>query len=154
MNINTTLNISDKNDNLLKQKAMLLNLSVNDLIIKLLSSYLNNQKGRYKVFSRVTYQKKIGNQLWKTIHVSFSPGFYDTCLDLRKFHKFSLSNILSQAINLYLEDIILNVSDNNACSYIFLASDMLDCSFFIITWNKPADKILKKLYEIYKKYKN
>ncbi len=149
MTIETTINISNVNKALLEKIASQLNTSMNVLIIKLLSRYLHNKLGSYKTFSRVSYQKKNVAEHWKCVHVWFSPEFYEMCLDLRKFHKCSLSNILAQAIDLYLDDILSDECDNYFNAYMFFDTISNNCPLFVTIWgypgNEEAIRILKFL---------
>ncbi len=149
MTIETTVHISNINKECIIKTAALLNTSPNKIIIKLLTRYLNKQYGNYKTFSRISYQKKNPGDSWKIMHVWFSSEFYEKCLDLRKFHKLSLSNILSLAIKLYLNDIIHNKCDNYNKNYIVLSTVFNNCPIFILTWNYPGEKKTKELLDIY-----
>ncbi len=149
MIIETTINISKSNKKLLQEYALKYDLSINKLTIKLLIKYLNNNIGNYRTFSSIKYQKRINNDPWKTLHLWLSPDFYEKCLDLRKFHKLSLSNILSQAIKLYLKKIQYQKYDNNTTNYIFIGSVYKKCPIFIITWDYPGNKKVKQLLDIY-----
>ncbi len=147
MTIETTINISDKNVSLLDQYATSLNISRNQLLIQLIIKFMNYQFGNYECFSRVRYQKKKNNEKWKTKHVWFPCDFYEKCIDLRKFHKLSLSFILALAIQLFLDKLANNECDNYNRSYMFFASNYMGRPFFIITWeylgNEKAKEILK-----------
>ena len=148
MVIETTINISDKNKNILNNYAQKLNINVNTLIIKLLGYYLNNQAGKYTTFKRLKYQKKEEGTIWRTLHIWLSSDFYEKCLDLRKFHKFSLSNILSQAINLYLEKISNSQYDNYPKGYLFIHSKHNNSYTFSLAWEIPEINKLTQIYEL------
>ncbi len=149
MSIETTINISSTNKVRLIQYSQQLDISSNELIIKLLVKYLNSHHDKYKIYSRVKYQKLADGDSWKRVHVWFSPEFYEKCFGLRLFLKLSLSNILSQAIELYLEDILKGECDNYEKNFIFQSSVYRNCPIFIITWNYPGSKIAEKILEIY-----
>mgnify|MGYP001613237077 CR=1 FL=1 len=149
MVIESTINISISNKKLLKRYANKFEISVSQLIVFLLNQYLCKQKGRYKTFSRIKYQKlKVGEE-WTRVHVWFSADFYEKCLDLRNFHKFSLSAILSQAIDLYLDSITPVKYDNYNKCYIFFSAISDECSMFIKTWEYPGNKKVMQLLNLF-----
>ena len=154
MSIDTNINITDKNHKLLEKNAFKMNITKNELVVKLLTAYLNNQSKNYEVFKRVKYQKKKKHEIWNPIHVWLSPEFYEKCINLRVFHKLSLSNILTLAIQLYLNKIIKGVADNFTKNYIFLYTDLYECPIFIIAWGYPREETVMKLYNLYKKLKD
>ncbi len=149
MTIETTLCISNKNKIRLVNYSQKLDISTNELIRKLLVKYLHSYKKQYKIYSRVTYQKLGEGNSLKRIHVWFSPEFYEKCFGLRLFLKLSLSNILSQAIDLYLEDILKGQYDNYEKNFFFQSSIYKTCPIFIIAWNYPGNEIATKILEIY-----
>ena len=126
-----------------------LDISTNELIIQLLVKYLQSNKKKYKIYSRVTYQRLEKGCSLKRMHVWFSPEFYEKCFGLRLFLKLSLSNILAQAIDLFLDEILHGEYDNYEKNFIFQSSTYNNCPIFIITWNYPGNKVAKKIQEIY-----
>ena len=87
------------------------------------------------------YQKRKGKKYYKAVHVGFEDKFYEKCFDIRKFHKLSLSLILSIAIENYLDDIIKGkgVTDNYSSFYFCYFANGSISPIFIITW-KRKDK--------------
>ncbi len=149
MDIETTVSISNKNKIRLIDYSKQLNISTNQLIIQLLVKYLNSKHKKHKVYSRVAYQKLEEGCSLKRIHVWFSPEFYEKCFGLRLFLKLSLSNILCQAIDLYLEDILQGQYDNYVMNFIFQSSEYMNCPIFIIAWDYPGNEVATKILEIY-----
>ena len=147
MKIDTTINISKKNYNILFEFAKELNISLNELIILLLNQFLRSQFKEYKMFVRIKYQKRVKDIKWKTQHLWVTPEFYEKCLDLRKFHKLSLSNILAKAITLYLDKISGKLTDNNANVYMLICSIIDGCSTFITIWNKKGIEKIKPIIQ-------
>ena len=103
MTIETTINISKSNKILIENAAFSLKTTKNEIIKNLMLKFLNDNLNNFAGLTRIKYQKKEIGEKWKSIHVWFSPEFYDKCQDIRKFHKLSISHILSIAINLYLK---------------------------------------------------
>ncbi len=149
MTIETTISISNKNKIRLLNCSQQLDISANELITRLLVKYLHSNNKKYKMYSRVTYQRLEKGCSLKRMHVWFSPEFYEKCFGLRLFLKLSLSNILAQAINLYLDEILNGQHDNYEHSFLFQSSVYKNCPIFIIAWNYPGNEIAKKIQEIY-----
>ncbi len=149
MTIETTISISNKNKIRLINCSQQLDISTNKLIIKLLVKYINSNYNKTQIYSRVAYQKLERGTTLKRIHVWFSPEFYEKCFGLRLFLKLSLSNILSQAIDLYLEEILKGQYDNYEKNFVFQSSTYKNCPIFIIAWNYPGSEIARKILEIY-----
>ncbi len=152
MVIETTINISNSNKLLLIETALRNKISVNEMINLLLLKFLKGKFGKYHTFKRIKYQKLCTGDHWKTVHVWFSPDFYEKCLDLRKFHKCSISFILAQAIELYLNETLnSDKCDNYNRHYIFMATLYDNCPIFISTWEFPGEE---KAMQILKLYEN
>ena len=149
MVIESTVNISLNKKQKIEFYSNKLNISKNELILKLLFKYLSCNLNNYKTFTRIQYQKKDQDGTWKKIHVWFSTDFYEKCLDLRKFHKLSISYILSIAIDLYLSEIINDQDDNYRHNYIFMSTIFNNCPIFIITWDYPGNKKALQLLNLY-----
>ncbi len=149
MDIHTTIHISDYNKLKLERLAVLLNMNVNHITCLLITYYIQKNSKAIKMFSRIRYQKRKNNEKWLRLHVTFSPGFYEKCQDLRKFHKLSISSILSKAIELYSQEIIKNKYDNYFHNYIIFMKIVDDSPQFLILWNYQEEKKMRKLYEMY-----
>ncbi len=153
MNIDTTINITNKNLKLIMRIAKEKKIKRNEFIIQLIKLYIKKRCGKYKNFIRVCNQKKDRHEQWKSIHLWIKPDFYEKCCDLRKFHKFSLSFIVAQALKMYQMN-QENFTDNYQSNYIFLFTQTGNSHIFITTWEYPEEKVLEKLYNIYNKHKN
>ncbi len=149
MRIETTICISDKNKIRLANYSQQLDISTNELINKLLVKYLNSNYNKTRIYSQVKYQKLEKGTSLKRIHVWFSPDFYEKCFGLRLFLKLSLSNILAQAINLYLDEMLRGQYDNYEHNFLFQSSVYKNCPIYIIAWSYPGNKIATKIQEIY-----
>ena len=139
MKIDSTLNISDFNVKLLDNKADQLSISRNCLIIKLLLQYAEKQKNKLIQERRIVYQKKKEGNVWLKKHIWLEPKFYEKCLDLRKFHKCSVSLILAIAIDLYLDEIDNN-TDNYEYYYKFIIINNGKYPIFIVMWGRIEKK--------------
>ncbi len=149
MNIDTTINITDKNLSLLNEYSNLLNINRNELIIKLINKFIIHEMENFEFFRRVRYQKKKENETWKMIHLWLNTDLYEKCLDLRKFHKLSLSYIICKAIELYLFFLLEEDFESGSNNYIFLSSMYNDCPFFVTGWNIPDANNLLKVWDTF-----
>ena len=143
MNIDTTINITNTNKTLVNQVAEKLNISRSGLIIQLLKKYMHENKNTLIQHKSVSYQQKKKCEKWKKIHVWLDENFYEKCLDLRKFHKLSLSKIIQIAIALYLDNIINEITDNYQDYYSCMCKIINNSPVFIITWQQPDKKTAK-----------
>ncbi len=155
MQIETTINI--KLNLLLKitDVSAAYSTSLNRIITKLIYKLINSSSIKTKLFDTVKYQKTGDEVVWHTLHVSFSNDIYEKALDLRKVLKMSVSYIVARAIELYLEDLIKDLSkknntDKNLQDYVFISSKCNGLLCFSIFWTTPPKKILKKYTRIHK----
>ncbi|HOA06673.1 MAG TPA: hypothetical protein PLE16_05385 [Spirochaetota bacterium] len=96
--IRTTVNIDDISMNLLKKAALtkkkreseMINIIVGNVVRRCL---LNREKF---VEGAVKYQEQKNN--YAVYHYSVSRDIYESCLDLRKIYKMSVSRIINEAI--------------------------------------------------------
>ncbi len=151
MKIDTTINITDNNTILLKESAAKLNISINELVIRLISQLLTDKNNKIKSFQRISYQKKNENENWNPIHIWISPEFYEKCLDLRKFFKLSLSFILAKAIKQFLNRILEGITDNYSHNYILLSSISDDSRFFTTVWDYPQQETIQNIIQFHDK---
>ncbi len=149
MFIDTTINITDKNRKLIKDYAFKLKITKSQLIVKLLTMYYEDNKNNCKLFKRIKYQKISNDEKWGQMHIWLNNGFYEKCLDMRKFHKLSLSNIVSVALKLYIH--LISQKQNNVIhdSYLILKSNEKNSSFIITFTNYPDKTTLNMLYNIF-----
>ena len=141
MKIDTTLNVGKENVGILKESAELMNITRNELIVKLISRYMSENKNSMILHKSSDYQKRKGKKYYRAVRVGFEEKFYEKCFDIRRFHKLSLSLILFIAIENYLDDIIKGkgVTDNYSSFYFCYFANGSISPIFIITW-KRKDK--------------
>ncbi len=148
MKIDTTINVTDNNTALLRSSAKKLDISINELTIRLIIKFINKKNADFKTFQRISYQKKKDSENWNRIHVWLSSEFYEKCLELRKFCKLSLSFILSLAIKLFLKDVLEKVTDNYQHNYLCKYADIDGCRMFTIAWEYPGEENMSKIQAI------
>ena len=152
MIIETTVNISQKNREILYKSSEQTKLSKNDLIKKLIIKFLNHNLENYADQKRIQYQKRNNREIWKSVHIWLTPELYDKCQDLRRIHKLSISHIVAIAIKKYLKEILSGQYDNYLRTYMFISFIHYNCPIFIITWDYPGNKMTQKLLNLYDNY--
>ncbi len=154
MSIETTINI--KYDLLAKiaDVATSQSISINRIITILIDKMLKRCPIQAKLFNTVKYQETKDDIIWHTLHVSFNEDVYEKALDLRKVMKMSVSFIVARAIEIYLNEVIKDLSkkgdtDNYSRDYVFISSKYNRLLNFTIFWGNPQDKLLKKYLKIH-----
>ena len=94
-----------------------------------------------KVFKRIKYQDKDKKRNWKRKHLYLREAEYEYCLDLKKAMKMSLSKILREAIQKFLDEIVFEVMNKNKqpdnyhiSNYCFLSKTIDDIILFQFYW--------------------
>ncbi len=116
--LKTSLNINMDKLLLLENVSRDSGFDVNTLITMLLQKMQKSGKLCIKTLETVKYQKFDPRRNWKIQTVYFDSVDYECFFDMRKFFKFSVSFLLSKAIDLFLDSLflhfdILNYSMNN-----------------------------------------
>jgi hypothetical protein len=104
--IRTTINISDKTLEKLKNATSKLDVPIEN-IIKLVMTIIhrdNKSDDRYvKLFSRIEYQGRDSEIIWSCMHITLTPQEYEHFIDMRKMFKMSVSHIIAFAVLKYLK---------------------------------------------------
>ncbi len=129
------------------------NISLNRIIELLVLEMIYRKAFRIIMFSPVKYQASDDPINWHRLHVSFKEDIYEKALDLRKVWKMSVSYIIAISIERYLKEIIKNLiskkdADNCSHKYLLIPHKYRKLFAFTILWDKPPEKILKKLQQI------
>ncbi len=147
--IDTTINIkSDLLTRITKATADH-GISLNRIIAVLIYKSLKNCSIKIKLFNTVKYQETGDDIIWHTLHVSFTEDIYEKALDMRKVLKMSVSFIIARAIEVYLNDVIRELSDktdtdNYIQEYVCISNKYNGFLNFSIFWSNQPDKIIKK----------
>ncbi len=149
MSIDTTINIKLNLLSKIAEVSAIYNISFNRIIAILINKFLGNCSNKAKLFNTIKYQQTGDDIVWHTLHVSFSEDIYEKALDLRKVMKMSVSFIIARAVELYLEQVIKELSqrskaDNYSQDYVFISSKCNGLLCFSIFWSSPSEIILKK----------
>ena len=149
MKIESTINISHQNIELIEKSRIKLKISKNELITLLISQVINEKKRKFKGFKRIKYQKRNSSRKYKAIHISWIPDLYEKCIDLRKYYKMSVSYILSIALKKYLSKIMQQKHNYtiNFKNYFLLTRIINNIPVFIITWDYIDENNMIKLLE-------
>lgn len=138
----TTLNIKDSILIILNDLSLKSGLSLAELIYYFLDKAGDQRHNLIQFGSLIKYQEKNFDEQWNTIHITYSEGFYEFGLDLRKLFKLSLSHILALAVLKY-KHLVLNgtnvkkVDNYPQNFYIFNKYELKGTVYFIHNWWKP-----------------
>lgn len=104
--ISTTLYVNIKILEKINLAGNIKNISSNEIISILLRKMLKKYKNKFKFYHPVKYQKKDPKKQWKRHHVKFNDVDYELFTDQRKFYKLSVSLLLTQAVEEYLDELL------------------------------------------------
>jgi hypothetical protein len=152
MCIKTTINISKDIITKLNNASRILKISRINIVRILLKKYSEHNL-EVVMFSPVKYQKRDDSSNWHTFHLNLQEDEYEYCGDFRKIYKKSLSLIITDAVNKYLDLIINKINRSNIRNtdsyrlknYIFFKrkKDGITCGTYF--WGLP-DKITLMRY--------
>jgi len=116
--LRTTVNIDETSVNLLKKAALLKKKRESEMINIIVKSVVRRcllNRGKF-VEGTVKYQEQKNN--YAVYHYSVSRDIYESCLDLRKIYKMSVSRIINEAIKEMLGTMLRELEFNShALSY-------------------------------------
>lgn len=107
MRIKTTVRVPAATIQALDDASLLLQVKRSDMIVRLLK-HLTGKTASNAFWTRVRYQERRRKEDWKQIHVSPKGDEYELFLDLRKVRKFSVSFLVTWAVEEYISDLIDN----------------------------------------------
>ena len=143
--IETTVNIDYNSYSKLDESAKRNNLKLKDIIHVLFKLLLIERPLGMPNFQRVRYQERIEGRRWKIFHLLLLEGSYESCLDLRKLNKMSVSALLGIAIELYLDraiEALTDSNDNYTENYIILKKLTSFFPSFAVFYTIPPIEIL------------
>ena len=141
MKIKTTINIRRDLFERIVTAAEDAGVTTGAVVSALLRHYADNAARREASWERVRYQRRQPGVKWKKMH--FEPGRdeYEYCIDLRKVLKFSVSCLIANAVENYLDELIArwgNMIDNyHFCNYVKSHIYENDVSIWIYYWGIP-----------------
>lgn len=141
MNIETTINLNSNIISLISRAALLTGFSRRDIISSVMRRLGDDHKEMTITWTRVRYQKRDVNPNWHLLHITLKPDEYEYFLDLRKVFKFSISYLISIAIEKYLHEILKILRDNidnfRYCNYLFTRKIVDGVVCWTLSWGIP-----------------
>ncbi len=133
--IKSSVNINIGKLSLLENFSEVSKLPVNEIVALLLRKIMKDGKYSAKKFRAVKYQEIDPDKNWDTLTVYFEDVDYEFFTDMRKFFKESVSLLLSKAIDLFLDTILLNYADSD---WDIRRDDVETGVIWSIFWIKPG----------------
>jgi hypothetical protein len=113
MIIKTTINVRTDNCALLDLAASITGLPRRTIISMIMVRLAENHDILPCQWKRIRYQAREQRGRYKRLHLSLQEPEYELYLDLKKFCKQSVSRLIACAIDMYLDDLIRNVNQDN-----------------------------------------
>ncbi len=152
MKIDTTINIREVFLERIDASAKMCSISRSELVSLLLIRMMKGKNTDKNRFSRVKYQKRDKNTVWRRPHVMLEPDLYEKSIDMRKLFKMSVSHIITVAYKKYM-DILVNElkngenTDKNRRNYICIGKQLGGVFSYTVFWDFPLEKELIKCLE-------
>jgi hypothetical protein len=151
MLIETTIHIKTESLRRLATAATMAGVSRCIMISALLRRYANDNTRNSVQWSRVRYQERNSGESWQRLHLTLNPDEYEFFLDLRKVFKKSVSACAAEAIDLYLDDLQLemkkNVDNYRYKNYSFTRIIIDDIVCWILSWGVPRRPLTQLVLE-------
>lgn len=141
MRIKTTVRIPAETLQALVEASHLLQVTRSDMIARLLK-HLARKTARTAFWTRVRYQERRRKEDWKQVHVSPKGDEYELFLDLRKVRKFSVSFLVTWAVEECLDDLMDNCGNGDNYHFknyavIHFFNNDIECWLFC--WGIPPE---------------
>jgi hypothetical protein len=141
MYIETTININPYVLGMISRAVLITGQPRNQIISNLLGRLAYDHVKMVATWSRVRYQNRNTGGKWSHLHLSLRPDEYEYFLDLRKIFKFSVSFLVSYAVEKYLDEILDNLckgDDNYRYKNYMLTRVIVDGVIsWILSWGIP-----------------
>lgn len=146
--IKTTINIKVEVYDKLKAVADQKNVEIEEIIIVLMRYFSKKFRKQLKTWKAIQYQERKPIECWRKVHVRWYGDEYEFLIDLRKIHKKSVSRLITEAVNLFLDDIwsFFDIIKDNyfLTPYFILKFDIQNTLGCIILWGIPIKSLLHK----------
>ena len=154
MQVRSTLNIDSKIFDKITIAADLCNISRTKLINLLFITFHERSNGELKSFQSVSYQKSNEDTRWHKFHINYRADVYEICIDLRKWHKCSVSKILTLAVEKYIDEIIFSLQtgsvpinrDNYVVRYNYSLRKFNETEVYPIVWGIVTQEALPRFF--------
>ncbi len=152
MKIDTTINIRKEILERIDRAAEDCAVSRGKLVSLLLKRVMKENSADKNRFSRVKYQKRDRDAVWKRPHLVLESDLYEKSIDMRKLHKMSVSYIVTVAFNRYfdlvLEELINSEdADKNTRNYICVGKRYGSVFSYTVFWDYPPEDKLMQILE-------
>jgi hypothetical protein len=130
MKIRTTANIDRKIAGRICEAAEICGISTHQLVHVLLKIMIKEKPLSFRFNRSVEYQSRRNKDQWKCFHLELSEAVYESCMDMRKLMKLSVSFLLNYVVEVYLERAVAEIMDGSA-------SDNYPDIYVIFTHHSP-----------------
>jgi hypothetical protein len=130
MKIRTTANIDKKIYGRICESAEFCGVDVQQLVHVLLKLMIKDKPLKYRFNRTVEYQERREKNKWKCFHLELSEAVHESGIDMRKLMKWSVSFLLSYAVEFYMERAVEEILDGSA-------PDNYPDIYFIFTQHSP-----------------
>lgn len=158
MSLKTTLNIRLSKAEKIYLISQKFDLSISFILNTLFKMIFESHKFEAKFYKKIMYQDKIidNSDRWKRLPISFQEDVYEKCLDMKKIFRLSSSFLLSEAIDKYLDKLLIELklkknSDNYTNNYLIYLTRDGYFNHITILWDMVDTETIKKLLEIHEK---
>jgi hypothetical protein len=113
MIIKTTINIRKDLLELLEAASLATGCSRHSIVCMLMIRISQDHDLHSGPWKRIRYQTRGYRGNYRRIHVSLEEPVYELSLDLKKFCKLSVSHLFACAIDVYLNELVNNLTNNS-----------------------------------------
>jgi hypothetical protein len=107
--IETTVNFKAGTMLLLGKARVLTGIARNHLIRMAVQEEMVQKKKEVVSFTRIRYQERNKNEMWKRFHLCLTERDYELMQDIRKIYKMSISRFIAMAVESHLKAIIQKI---------------------------------------------
>lgn len=102
--VTTSVFLTTFNYRILRCRAISSESSLAEIVRMLLWRAVKRSGRRFAPLERLRHQKRSVRRNGRVVHVSLPPELYEMCMDLRKLFKCSVSLVLAEEIEKYLDE--------------------------------------------------
>lgn len=143
--IRTTINLKKEIHQKLKEVAERKGVEIEDIIIVVMRYFSIKFRKQIIAGQAVQYQNRDEEACWEKVHVNWFGEEYEFLIDLRKIHKKSVSRLIAEAIDHYIEHIWSfydMIFDNSFLQHYVIAKiDKQNVIGCLILWGYPIQSI-------------
>ena len=130
--IETTINIHTEIMKKISKLSSINNISKSNVIKYLLKKIMHEETNNFYLNRSIKYQVTDSKEKWHKFHITLNVDEYEYFLDLRKFHKKSISALVAFALKKYYKRIMkLKFTDNYLFKNYVIIKEIINN---VITW--------------------